>query len=66
MATLGGRVGALRAALAVGDDELVQAVHRNVTLADSSRADTVAKGLRQLSDRLAATGDDALLAGQLA
>ena len=66
MATLGGRVGALRAALAVGGEEVVQAVHRNITLADESDAEAVAEGLRALADRLEVTADEALLAGELA
>lgn len=66
MATLGGRVGALRAALAVGADELVQAVHRNISLVDEARAEVVALRLRALSAQLAATGDTSLLAGELA
>lgn len=66
MATLGGRMGAYRAALAVGGEELAQAVHRNVTLADESRAALAAARLRDLAGRLAETGDEALLAGELA
>lgn len=66
MATLGGRMGAYRAALAVSEEELEQAVHRNVTLADSSRAKTAALRLRELAHRLADTRDDALIAGELA
>ncbi len=66
MATLGGRMGAFRAALADGGETLAQAVHRNITLADESRADAAASRLRQLADRLAATGSEALLKGDLA
>lgn len=66
MATLGGRVGAFRAALAVGDRELEQAVHRNITLADDTRAASLARGLRGLAQRLADTGGEALLRGELA
>lgn len=66
MATLGGRTGAYRAAIAVDDEELAHAVRRNITLADDSRAGTVAKGLRDLAARLAALSDDALLAGDFA
>lgn len=66
MATLGGRVGALRAALAGRDEELVQAIERNVTLADDGRVEVVAERLRELAARLDATGDDALMAGELA
>lgn len=66
MAALGGRMGALRAALTVGGSELEQAVHRNITFADESRAHAVAERLSALADRLAATGADALLAGRIA
>jgi cytochrome b pre-mRNA-processing protein 3 len=66
MATLGGRMGAYRAALAVGDDELAQAVHRNITLADDNLAEHAAKRLRALSKRLDLTNDESLLAGELA
>lgn len=66
MSTLGGRTGAYRAALALADDALEQAVHRNITLADESRASRVALGLRALAGRLAATTDAALLVGDLA
>ena len=48
------------------DDALEQAVRRNVTLADESRAAVAALQLRRLHAQLAATGDDALLAGELA
>lgn len=63
MATLGGRVGAYRAALAVGGGEIAQVVHRNITLADESRAGAVAERLVALADRLAAAGDAAVLEG---
>lgn len=66
MATLGGRVGALRAALALGGPEIAEVVHRNITLADDSRVEAAAQGLRTLAARLEATADDALLAGALA
>lgn len=66
VATLGGRVAALRTALAVGGEELAQAVHRNITLAHDSRAEVVAERLRELAMRLAATADHALVAGELA
>ncbi len=66
MATLGGRVGAYRAALAVGDAEMEQAVHRNVTLADERRAGDAARRLQQLAAGLADTDDAALMAGRLA
>lgn len=63
MATLGGRVGAYRAALAAGGTQVTQAVHRNITLADESRADAVGERLVALADRLAAAGDEAVLGG---
>ena len=66
MASLGGRVGAYRAALAVGDTELEQAVHRNITLADPSRAGVIAGRLMALSARLAETSDSKLLEGEFA
>ena len=64
VATLGGRMGAYRAALAVGGEELAQAVHRNVTMADEAGAGAAADRLRDFAGRLAATSDDALLAGE--
>lgn len=66
MATLGGRMGAYRAAVAVGGQQLAQAIHRNVTLADASRAEAVANRLRDLAAQLAASDDEALLAGDFA
>ena len=66
MATLGGRVGALRTALAGGTPELARVVHRNITLADDNRAEAVAERLRALAARLEATADEALLEGSLA
>lgn len=66
MATLGGRVGAFRTALPSGDAEMTQAVLRNVTLADESRAGVLAVALRSLSQRLEQASDDALLRGEVA
>lgn len=66
MATLGGRMGAYRAGLAARGEELASTVHRNITLADESRAAAVARGLRDLAERLAATDDAVLLAGDVA
>jgi cytochrome b pre-mRNA-processing protein 3 len=66
MATLGGRVGAYRAALAVGAAELEQAVHRNITLADPAHAGAVAGRLLALAVQLQETDDDALLKGEFA
>lgn len=66
MATLGGRMGAYRTALADGEAELTQAVHRNITLADETRASAVARRMAVLADRLAARSDSAILAGDIA
>lgn len=66
MASLGGRVGAYRAALAADGGELEQAILRNVTLADENRAGAAATRLRALWERLRATGDETLMAGDLA
>ena len=65
MATLGGRTGAYRAALAAGGAELEQAVHRNITLADERGAGAAAARLAALAQRLAALNDDAVLAGDI-
>ncbi len=66
MATLGGRMGALRTALAVPDDELGQVIARNVTLTDTADVPAIAARLRALANRLDATGDAALMAGEIA
>lgn len=66
MASLGGRVGAYRAALAAEGGELEQALARNVTLADESRAGAAAARLRALWERLGATGDETLMGGEVA
>jgi cytochrome b pre-mRNA-processing protein 3 len=66
MATLGGRLGAYRAALAAtGDAALAEAVRRNVTHSDGTEPDALAAGLRALSGTLAATGVEDLLAGRV-
>lgn len=61
MSALGGRVGALRAALAVGGDELEQVVHRNITLIDEGKAGRVADRLLMLASALAELGNNALI-----
>lgn len=66
MAALGGRMGALRTALAASDEAVEDVVRRNVTLLDSADATFVAARLRALAARFDATGDTALLAGALA
>lgn len=66
MSTLGGRMGALRTALAAPDGALEDVVRRNVTLLDTADVEVIATRLRALVARLDATGDGALLAGEIA
>jgi cytochrome b pre-mRNA-processing protein 3 len=66
MATLGGRMGALRTALAVPGDELGQVIARNVTLNDAADIGEIAARLRALAVRLDATADAALMTGEIA
>jgi cytochrome b pre-mRNA-processing protein 3 len=64
---LGGRTGALRAALATpGDDALTQAVARNVTFGENAQPAAIGADLRLLIARLAQTPDARLLAGEIA
>lgn len=66
MATLGGRLGAYRAALAEDDDgALAEAVRRNVTVNEGVGPEPLAMRLRELADRLFATEADELLAGRI-
>jgi cytochrome b pre-mRNA-processing protein 3 len=66
MSVLGGRLGALRVALVLEDDQaLAEVVRRNVTLADESRAPALAGELRRFSRALGQQQADALLAGDL-
>ena len=65
MASLGGRIGAYRAALA-GAAPLEEAVRRNVTLRDGSGPEALAERLRALGAQLDATAADALLGGRIA
>ncbi|MES2492185.1 MAG: ubiquinol-cytochrome C chaperone family protein [Pseudomonadota bacterium] len=66
MSTLGGRLGALRDALAQADDAaLVDAIGRNVTLADTGDAAPVAALLRRFTVSLAALGADDILAARI-
>jgi cytochrome b pre-mRNA-processing protein 3 len=66
MSALGGRLGALREALAEGDEALLAAVGRNVTLNAAGDPGWVAGELRRLEGRLARTGEAALRAGEIA
>lgn len=67
MQALGGRIAALRTALAEqGDGELIAAVERNVTLADRADPAWIAAALRRLAADLQSTSDGDLLAGKIA
>jgi cytochrome b pre-mRNA-processing protein 3 len=67
MSVLGGRLGALRAALAApGEAELVAAVERNASLAEGGDPAAIAAGLRELARQLDSLPDAALLAGEIA
>src|SRR5687768_5455609 len=67
MSALGGRLGAMREALASGEDTgLEAAVARNVTMAEGHGTEALARRLRGFSGRLAALGQDEVLAGRIA
>ena len=67
MSVLAGRMEALEQALAQQDDaELVAVIERNVTLNDGADVAAIAARVRQLAARLAAIGNDDLLAGRIA
>ena len=67
MSVLAGRMEALEQALAQQDDaELVAVIERNVTLNDGAEVAAIAARVRQLAARLAAIGNDDLLAGRIA
>lgn len=66
MSTLGGRMGALRTALAGPDDALEEIVRRNVTLGEEPDVADIAARLRTLAAQLDDTEDSTLLAGDLA
>jgi cytochrome b pre-mRNA-processing protein 3 len=63
---MGGRLDGYRAGFAGDDGALAEAIARNVTFGAEPHAAVVAAGLRTLADRLARTGDEALLAGEFA
>lgn len=66
MSVLGGRLGALREALAQPDDAaLVAAVERNATLAPGADTARIAALLRSLAGVLDTTGADELLAARI-
>ena len=66
MATLGGRIGALREALPLGGTVLAEAVARNVTLVEGADAAPLADELLRLHAAVERVPLDALLAGSLA
>ena len=66
MGTLGGRTGALRKALTQEDvAALADAARRNITLADESRLDALAQGLRALSARFDRIGAETFVQGSI-
>jgi cytochrome b pre-mRNA-processing protein 3 len=66
MASLGGRLGAYRAALAEpGDEALEEAVARNVTLLEGHESAALARRLRAFADRLGSLPAEELLAGAI-
>lgn len=67
MSTLGGRIGAIREALAQDSDAALEAaIERNVTLIEGSGPAPMAALLRALVRDLDATAAEALLAGRIA
>ena len=65
MATLGGRIGALREALPLGGAALVETVARNVTLIEGADAAPLADELLLLHEQIGQVPTEALLAGSL-
>jgi cytochrome b pre-mRNA-processing protein 3 len=65
MATLGGRIGALREALPAGGAALAQAIERNTTLVPAAGPEAVAERIARLHARLEAMPMPELLAGRL-
>ena len=67
MSALGGRLGALREALASSEEaELEAALKRNVTMTDGHGTQALARRLRAFAGTLAALGEDEVLAGRIA
>lgn len=66
VSAMGGRLSAYRAGLAGDNAALSDAVQRNLTFSGTGDTAGVAAGLRAFSDRLAHTGEGALLAGEIA
>jgi len=70
MSTLGGRISAYREGFAQDADAVIsavsEAVTRNVELQEGAEGERVAMRLKALRERLADTGTDAVLAGEIA
>jgi len=67
VAVLGGRLGALREALASSDEaQLAAALQRNVTLREGSSAEPLARRLRAFADKLGKLASDDVLAARIA
>ena len=66
MATLGGRIGALRAALREGGAALAEVIERNVTLVEGVGPQALANAIAALDSRVEALPVETLLAGRLA
>ena len=67
MSALGGRLGAIREALASGDDAaLAAAMERNVTFADAGDPEALAARLLALREDLASRSDADILEGRIA
>lgn len=66
MGATGGRINAYRAGLSGGEEAMHDAVRRNMTLRENADVAALSAALRSLADRLARTGDAALLAGTIA
>jgi len=66
MSVLGGRLDAIRTAMAEpGDDALVTVIERNVTLSESADPAAIAARMRRLAVSLATLDSEALLAGRI-
>jgi cytochrome b pre-mRNA-processing protein 3 len=65
MSVLGGRIGALREALAKDDGELVAVLERNVTLTDGADKAWLAAEVRRLHAQIDATSTEDLMAARI-
>ena len=67
VAVLGGRLGALREALASDDPAMLEAaLERNVTMSEGRGTGDLARRLRAFAGRLAGLTSDEVLAGRIA